>query len=627
MAGGVAEAEGRAALRQGVEDLNLSQEEVKKFNEAFEDPKFLELFADYAREISDPKHKAENDAYLRQIEAENRAGQVYGEGLELVVPEAGFVVATSVGPGGPDPGDTSAPEPSAQPSGPSQAPALAPPSRGTPVYINVCMSDKVAAATSSKTRGSDGASGQGWAIPYTLGGQQDVQMPEKCRTIDFVCHPETRRMCQRSKALLNLVAETALEEVEKALKVPLLREYRIPSETYRGEEGQDKPRVQSIRSDPRKKKDTKNEKGGEKAETASDPPAKGSRSDFSFKKATERPKKKPSPPAEGKPGYRYSSGEVVPDFDLVHRGAMDMAEYWQGQGAQPMPSEGMTLPYELELRVKLDKLKSAKTVDLEVTSSYVKLHSKGEYRLEVQLPHRISEDKGSAKFDKATRTLVITAPVVPPKRRVAMPFREPDQETESDTDEPQSDNKGEPEPEGELGHEVSGRDTCLKTGGNAAASPPPSDAQRAWEALHNEKDSAAAAAAAVATQAAEREIVSEVIPDDEVAASAADGSGEGGIPHLLEGSFHPAETFAGRRPGFVFMRGDRGQGYYADGSQIKGQGRDLLSGGGKSEENTQEPKQMSPSDVGEGSDAPCGEPRMGEMLKPRLGTEFLDDLD
>ena len=134
MAGGGAGAEGRAGLRQGVEDLNLSQEEVKKFNEAFQDPKFLELFADYAREISDPKHKAENDAYLRQIEAENRAGQVYGEGLELVVPDSGFVVATSVGPGDPEPGDAPAPEPSAQPSGPSRAPALAPPSRGTPVH-------------------------------------------------------------------------------------------------------------------------------------------------------------------------------------------------------------------------------------------------------------------------------------------------------------------------------------------------------------------------------------------------------------------------------------------------------------------------------------------------------------
>ena len=461
-----------------------------------------------------------------------------------------------------------------------------------------------------------------------------MQTPEKCRTIDFVCHPETRKLCQRSKALLNLVAETALEEVEKALKVPLLREYRIPSDAYRGEEGQDKPRVQSIRSDPRKKKDTKNEKGGEKAETAPDSPAKGSRSDFSFKNATERPKKKPSPPAEGKPGYRYSSGEVVPDFDLVHRGAMDMAEYWQGQGAQPMPSEGRALPNELELRVKLDKLKSAKTVDLEVTSSYVKLLSKGEYRLEVQLPHRVSEDKGSARFDKATRTLVITTPVVPPKRRVAAPFREPEQETESDIEEePQPDNKREPEPEGELGKEASGRDTYLEKGGSAAASPAPSDAKRAWEALHNEKDRAAAAAAAAAAatataaaQAAQHEIVSEVIiPENEVATSSADGSGDGGVPRLLEGSFHPAETFAGRRPGFVFKRGDRGQGYYADGAQkIKGQGRDSLSGGGKSGGNAQEPGQMSPSDVGEESTTPT---RMGEMLKPRLGTEFLDDLD
>ena len=216
MGGGAAgggEAE-RAALRQGVEELKLSQEEVKKFNEAFQDPKFLELFSDYAREISDPKHKAENDAYLRQIESENRAGQVYGDGLELVVPEVGFVVATAVGPDGPEPG-AEAPEAAAAPprlGGGQQAAPLPPPARGTPVYINVCTSDKVAAATSSQARGPGGASGQGWSIPFTLGGQQSVLVPEKCRTIDFVCHPDTRKLTQRSKALLNLVAETALED-------------------------------------------------------------------------------------------------------------------------------------------------------------------------------------------------------------------------------------------------------------------------------------------------------------------------------------------------------------------------------------------------------------------------------
>ena len=164
---------------------------------------------------------------------------MFGDGLELVVPEVGFVVATAVSPDGPEPGAEPL-ETAASPRQGYQAPALVPPSRGVPVHINVCATDKVAAGTTSKTPRPGGTSGQGWFIPFTLGGQQDVQAPERCRTIHFVCHSDTRKLCQCSNVLLNMVVETAVEEAGKALRVPLLRAYRIPSEAYRGEEGQDK---------------------------------------------------------------------------------------------------------------------------------------------------------------------------------------------------------------------------------------------------------------------------------------------------------------------------------------------------------------------------------------------------
>jgi dynein assembly factor 2 len=68
-----------AEAMQGLKNLDLSPDEVGKFQKAFKDPEFMKLFADYAKEISDPAAKAETDQYLRQVEAEGRTKEVYGK--------------------------------------------------------------------------------------------------------------------------------------------------------------------------------------------------------------------------------------------------------------------------------------------------------------------------------------------------------------------------------------------------------------------------------------------------------------------------------------------------------------------------------------------------------------------
>eukprot|EP00983_Pelagomonas_calceolata_P053732 1143406-Pelagomonas_calceolata.AAC.7 len=142
--------------------------ENDKFAKAFKDPKFIELFSEYAKEVSDPKMakkaqasslsrdiciivvvscpclvhpclsrfaqesvssvhllrsltqvKEETDLYLRQLEAEGRGEEVYGKDVTLIVPEAGFVVKTVE------------------------------PSSGKRAYINLCTSSKVGVAGSA----------------------------------------------------------------------------------------------------------------------------------------------------------------------------------------------------------------------------------------------------------------------------------------------------------------------------------------------------------------------------------------------------------------------------------------------------------------------------------------------
>jgi hypothetical protein len=100
-------------LASTLDKLNLSQQEIGRFEKAFKDPDFLKLFEDYARDVHDPGTRAETDAYLEQLEQDNRIEQVYGQGTQLIIPSAEFVVKT-------------------QRASSSQK-----------VFLNICSSDKV----------------------------------------------------------------------------------------------------------------------------------------------------------------------------------------------------------------------------------------------------------------------------------------------------------------------------------------------------------------------------------------------------------------------------------------------------------------------------------------------------
>ena len=124
---------------KGDEKHALKADEVKKFKNAFEDEKFREILADYMDEISDPKHRGETEAYISQLERDDKVP----EGKELVRPEACFVVKTSMIPH--DPKDLKDGKPEK-------------------CFVNVVSSSKIAAPTSTPGEG-----GNRWQLPMSLG--------------------------------------------------------------------------------------------------------------------------------------------------------------------------------------------------------------------------------------------------------------------------------------------------------------------------------------------------------------------------------------------------------------------------------------------------------------------------
>ena len=50
----------------------MTTDEVKRLHDCWEKPEFKAMFHEYAEEVSDPKHRAEQEAYLAQCEREQR---------------------------------------------------------------------------------------------------------------------------------------------------------------------------------------------------------------------------------------------------------------------------------------------------------------------------------------------------------------------------------------------------------------------------------------------------------------------------------------------------------------------------------------------------------------------------
>lgn len=62
------------------EASKLTSDEASRFKTAFADPEFRKLFSEYADELADPKNREETEAYISQLEDEQKVPQ----GKELI---------------------------------------------------------------------------------------------------------------------------------------------------------------------------------------------------------------------------------------------------------------------------------------------------------------------------------------------------------------------------------------------------------------------------------------------------------------------------------------------------------------------------------------------------------------
>eukprot|EP00898_Chlorokybus_atmophyticus_P003673 jgi/Chlat1/4306/Chrsp29S04476 len=389
-----------------MKELNMSTEELSRFEKAFRDPEFMKLFSDYAKEIQDPKHREENETYLRQMENEGRVHPGSGPDTTLIVPEAAFVVKTRT--------------------------KGAPNNKGRKinmkVFINVCSSDKVEEATCKKVVKSL-SGGSDWRIPFTLSNPRDDMDKDgnACVAVDFIVNPHVVEKASSDKRFKELVARTAMDAVRDHRGITLTTDLSFPRIKYKGPGGA--PSVQAIKK-AAEPKSSSAQQGSPFAFPSTKPaittPVAASVEQKQDNEACMRDRivvMEDNAARPMLPAPEYTITHVVENTTLK--------DHWMDKTAEANSgSVASTRPTTLLLKITLAKLTSAAGVDLNVAPHSVDIRAPGYATARIDLPYQVDDARGHAKFDKSKRVMTVTLPVTKPTPPPPKAFEEPAQSRE-----------------------------------------------------------------------------------------------------------------------------------------------------------------------------------------------------
>ena len=158
------------------EKLNMTSDEMNRFKDCMKDPKFMDLWNDYAAEISDPANLKEQEEYLKQVERE--AKDQGDHSFTFIFPKANFCVKLK---------------------------------SKERVYINICDDEKVD-EPAEETTGNVQASS--WNVPISLGKPRHEMHNEKPSVVVDACyHPKSTYLAKMSDKFMVFLVEIAVENI------------------------------------------------------------------------------------------------------------------------------------------------------------------------------------------------------------------------------------------------------------------------------------------------------------------------------------------------------------------------------------------------------------------------------
>lgn len=364
-----------------LKELDLSRDEVNRLGEALKKEEFRKLLSDYVEEIQDPRNRQIYEQEVIQIERER------GQEVTFLHPTPGYVIKTSV-------------------NGKQKA------------FINICSNENINKPSSSASV-KDGSKGLEWSVPHSLSPpREDLDNKGvRCQVYDVLFHPNTLHLTSKNRDFYSMVNNIALSAVESNFNVNLdKKNLKFPKLTYKGLQ-----HVSIMR---------KPTEDGPVEHTAEEQPLFDKiYAEIDSQKPVPQKKKKTknSKHKEEDPDY------TTPKYLIKHRSHIDIQDFTNSRNA----TQDQNVPKELVLEVYLPLLRSSSDMQLDVTEKTVQLISEkpAKYKLFLTLPFQVLENKGTAKFDKELKKLVITLPV---KRKVLFEVTRDDSGVESDLNSPTS---------------------------------------------------------------------------------------------------------------------------------------------------------------------------------------------
>uniref|UniRef100_A0A7S3ZG55 PIH1 domain-containing protein 1 n=1 Tax=Lotharella globosa TaxID=91324 RepID=A0A7S3ZG55_9EUKA len=405
------------------------------------------------RDLNDPKTRAEQETYIRQLEGQNQLPS----GLKILRPKPSLCVKVEVE------GEKS-----------------------EFVFVNICTSKHVEEAK-PQTVTRDGMMGTSWSIPYSMGPRPrsalDKDSGKLCTVMDTIFNTKSMKELKPDPRLLDLVVKTAIEGVSRVLEEKLdSSSYEVldgvkcmggdpPSLSLRDPNAAKNTKADGKKADPLvpsyepspipqsriHSKESKDKKHGEtKTATGirefnvgdqvvvsglkSKPEYNGKRGTITTKLSRGRHrvslsgmgakaffinvkpanlKKSPKTNATtsssaltaAKPtaSAPADDGKLKPEYTITERGSQAADQRLQFT-SERFEVLGARRPQNLVVRIKIPQVKNTKDMDLDIDEKRLKFHAEP-YALDILLPYPVLPDNGSAKYKKICTMLVVTLPI------------------------------------------------------------------------------------------------------------------------------------------------------------------------------------------------------------------------
>ena len=370
------------------EEEQLTIEEAKQLEAAFKDKDFCKLLSEYVSDISNPKFKEEQEAYLAQLEAQNELPA----GKMLIRPSSGFVIKCM--------------QKKKKKRGEEEEDDEGSPSK---LFLNIVHSEEID-EPKSNIEGSNC-----WSVPYAISPlrmEHDKSGNNLVATFDCCFHPISLRYAHGNNKFLELVIDIAKDAVTRSFKasgdeVEMLSGYTIlKGVSYKSGSVPKSLMVGTGNNQSENRQRSGNDSMSNKPESKSSKavsneavPVSSNESVLNVKNDEHKDKDTTEP--------------LVPKYKIVEQGTFDIADHTMLQQTNDGVAIPVTRPKQLIVHINLDEETSAANINLDVSEKMLKIipDSKCRYKLELELPHPVNSQKGNASFDKRRSVLIVKLPV------------------------------------------------------------------------------------------------------------------------------------------------------------------------------------------------------------------------